>query len=64
LDENLNKKNARVKFHIGSPRLKIKMLSAGNQNDALKNYTMVACTRSSSNERYGGMGPHATKHTL
>jgi hypothetical protein len=64
LDENLNDKNARIKFLIGSPCLKIKMLSAGNQNDSLKNHMMVACTCTQSNERYGGAGLHANKHTL
>jgi hypothetical protein len=49
LDENLNEKNARAKFLIGFPRLKIKMLLVGNQNDALKKHTMVACTRTPSN---------------
>jgi hypothetical protein len=56
------KKNARVKFRSGSPRLKIEMLSTGNQNDALKNHAIVVCIRTPSNERYGGVGPHATKH--
>jgi hypothetical protein len=64
LDENLNEKNARIKFLIGSLCLKIEMLSAGNQNDSLKKHTMVACTRLPSNKRYGGAGPHANKHTL
>jgi hypothetical protein len=64
LDENLNEKNARIKFLIGCPHLKIEMLSTGNQNDSLKKYTTVACTRTPSNERYGGVGSHANKHTL
>jgi hypothetical protein len=51
-----DEKNDRVKFCIGSPRLKIKMLSAGNQIIALKMHTMVACTRTPSNERYSGVG--------
>jgi hypothetical protein len=64
------KKDARAKFLIGFPCLKIEMLLAGNQNDALKKHTrwwrvparhqtddMVALVRTPPNTRYGGMGP-------
>jgi hypothetical protein len=35
----------------------------GGKQDLKKN-TMVACTRMTSNKRYGGMGLHATKRTV
>jgi hypothetical protein len=77
LDENLNEKNVRIKFLIGSPRLKIEMLPAGNQNDSLKSTRWwhvparhqtndtVVWVRTPTNTRYGGVGqPLLHQHSV